>query len=207
MPRSQAANSTELPFQEPHGHGEVQGKLLEQAIGREVKGFREKLGLTIAELAKAADMSAGMLSKIENGATSPSLASLQALGKALQVPVTAFFKGYRGNPRRHFRQGRPGADHRAARHQGRAPVPASRPQPAWAGDGRALSHHADATSPTCFRPSSMRAWNSSICWREMSSTATATRPMTCIPATLCSSTPTRRMGRKNCGNCRSGICR
>jgi transcriptional regulator with XRE-family HTH domain len=84
----------ELPFQDPHGHGEVQGKLLEQAIGREVKGFREKLGLTIAELAKAAEMSAGMLSKIENGATSPSLASLQALGKALQVPVTSFFRGF-----------------------------------------------------------------------------------------------------------------
>ncbi len=59
-----------------------------------MKGFREKLGLTIAELAKAADMSAGMLSKIENGATSPSLASLQALGRALQVPVTAFFKSF-----------------------------------------------------------------------------------------------------------------
>ena len=83
-----------LPYQDPHGHGEAQGKLLEQAIGRAVKEFREKLGLTIAELAKAADMSAGMLSKIENGATSPSLASLQALGKALQVPVTAFFKSY-----------------------------------------------------------------------------------------------------------------
>ena len=84
----------ELPFQDPHSHGEVHGKLLEQAIGREVKGFREKLGLTIAELAKAAGMSAGMLSKIENGATSPSLGSLQALGKALQVPVTAFFKSF-----------------------------------------------------------------------------------------------------------------
>ena len=113
-----------MPFQDPHGHGEVQGKLLEQAIGREVKGFREKLGLTIAELAKAADMSAGMLSKIENGATSPSLASLQALGRALQVPVTAFFKGYRGNPRRHLRQGGPGPHHRAARHARRPPVPA-----------------------------------------------------------------------------------
>ena len=30
----------------------------------------------------------------ENGATSPSLGSLQALGKALQVPVTALFKGF-----------------------------------------------------------------------------------------------------------------
>ena len=76
-----------LDFQDPHGQAGAQGKLLEQAIGREVKIFREKLGLTIAELAKAADMSAGMLSKIENGATSPSLASLQALGRALQDPL------------------------------------------------------------------------------------------------------------------------
>jgi transcriptional regulator with XRE-family HTH domain len=83
-----------LPYQDPHGRGEVQGRLLEEAIGREVRSFREKLGLTIAELAKAADMSAGMLSKIENGATSPSLASLQALAKALQVPVTALFKSF-----------------------------------------------------------------------------------------------------------------
>ncbi len=35
-----------------------------------------------------------MLSKIENGATSPSLASLQALSKALHVPVTALFRGF-----------------------------------------------------------------------------------------------------------------
>ena len=65
--RTSRASAKELPFQDPHssnGRG-----LLEQAIGREVKAFREKLGLTIAELAKAAELSAGMLSKIENGAT------------------------------------------------------------------------------------------------------------------------------------------
>jgi transcriptional regulator with XRE-family HTH domain len=88
------AKAAGMPYQNPHGPEGPQAKLLEQAIGREVKAFREKLGLTIAELAKAAEMSAGMLSKIENGATSPSLASLQALGRALQVPVTAFFKSY-----------------------------------------------------------------------------------------------------------------
>jgi transcriptional regulator with XRE-family HTH domain len=82
-----------LPYQEPHG-GRASDKLLEQTIGREVRRFREKLGLTISELAKAAEMSAGMLSKIENGATSPSLSSLQALSRALQVPVTALFRGF-----------------------------------------------------------------------------------------------------------------
>jgi transcriptional regulator with XRE-family HTH domain len=81
-------------FQNPHQTGGVGSRFLEEAIGREVKRHREKLGLTISELANAADMSAGMLSKIENGATSPSLGSLQALSKALQMPITSLFKGY-----------------------------------------------------------------------------------------------------------------
>ncbi len=81
-------------FQNPHAAAGADSKYLEEAIGREVKRFREKLGLTISELAKAASMSAGMLSKIENGATSPSLGSLQALSKALAVPFTSFFKSY-----------------------------------------------------------------------------------------------------------------
>lgn len=81
-------------FQNPHASPTADSRYLEQAIGREVKRYREKLGLTISELAKAASMSAGMLSKIENGATSPSLASLQALSTALAVPFTAFFKSF-----------------------------------------------------------------------------------------------------------------
>lgn len=67
---------------------------LEVAIGREIRGFRKKMGLTIAELAKLAGLSTGMLSKIENGNASPSLATLQSLSKALNIPVTAFFRKY-----------------------------------------------------------------------------------------------------------------
>jgi transcriptional regulator with XRE-family HTH domain len=81
-------------FQDPHQASGTGARYLEEAIGREVRRFREKTGLTIAELAKAAGLSAGMLSKIENGATSPSLATLQSLSHALQVPVTALFKSY-----------------------------------------------------------------------------------------------------------------
>jgi transcriptional regulator with XRE-family HTH domain len=84
---------TKDEFQDPHSGG-AGARFLEESIGREVKRYREKLGLTISELAKGAEMSAGMLSKIENGATSPSLASLQALSKALQIPFTFLFKGY-----------------------------------------------------------------------------------------------------------------
>src|SRR5690606_17680683 len=53
-----------------------------------------KLDMTVAELARLAGLSAGMLSKIENGMTSPSLATLQSLSRALHVPVTAFFRRY-----------------------------------------------------------------------------------------------------------------
>ena len=81
------------PFQDPHA-GKSRDMLLEQAIGREVRRQREKLDITISELAKAAGISAGMLSKIENGATSPSLSSLQALAQALQVPLTTFFRDF-----------------------------------------------------------------------------------------------------------------
>ena len=40
--------------QDPHASGEAAGRLLEASIGREVRSFREKLGLTISELAKQA---------------------------------------------------------------------------------------------------------------------------------------------------------
>lgn len=81
-------------FQDPHGlRGQTDGHL-EGAIGREVREFRKKLDMTVAQLAGQARLSAGMLSKIENGMTSPSLDTLQALSKALHVPVTAFFRRY-----------------------------------------------------------------------------------------------------------------
>jgi transcriptional regulator with XRE-family HTH domain len=81
-------------FQDPHGLVGATGARLEVAIGREVREFRKKLDMTVADLAKLADLSAGMLSKIENGMTSPSLDTLQALSRALHVPVTAFFRRY-----------------------------------------------------------------------------------------------------------------
>lgn len=67
---------------------------LEAAIGREIRSFRKKMDLTIAELAKLAGLSTGMLSKIENGNASPSLATLQAISRALNIPVTAFFRKF-----------------------------------------------------------------------------------------------------------------
>ena len=81
-------------FQDPHHPASPAGKGLELALGREVRNFRRKLDMTVAELAKQSGLSAGMLSKIENGQTSPSLGTLQALSVALHVPVTAFFRRF-----------------------------------------------------------------------------------------------------------------
>ena len=67
---------------------------LETAIGQQVREFRTQLKLTVADVAKRAQLSPGMLSKIENGNTSPSLATLQALSRALNVPVTSFFRKF-----------------------------------------------------------------------------------------------------------------
>lgn len=80
--------------QDPHRVRDTSEKNLELAIGREVRDFRRQRGMTVAELAEAAGLSVGMLSKIENGVTSPSLTTLQALSAALSVPVTAFFRRF-----------------------------------------------------------------------------------------------------------------
>ncbi len=80
--------------QNPHKGQDGDERMLERAIGRQVHALREKLGITISELARDSAISAGMLSKIENGQTSPSLTTLQALARALNVPVTSLFKGF-----------------------------------------------------------------------------------------------------------------
>jgi len=80
-------------FQDPHKVPSREQRL-EAAIGREVRAFRHQLNMTVTQLAATANMSAGMLSKIENGQTSPSLATLTELSRALQVPVTAFFRRF-----------------------------------------------------------------------------------------------------------------
>lgn len=67
---------------------------LESALGQVVREFRKRAGLGISELARRARLSPGMVSKIENGAISPSLASIRALSRALQVPVTSLFREF-----------------------------------------------------------------------------------------------------------------
>ena len=66
-----------------------------------------------------------MMSKIENGSISPSLATLSALAKALNAPI-ASCSGERRTARLLLRQGRHGGENRAARDQSRTSLrPAS----------------------------------------------------------------------------------
>ncbi|HYX60738.1 MAG TPA: helix-turn-helix transcriptional regulator, partial [Streptosporangiaceae bacterium] len=79
------------------GSGPGSGQGLEEALGTaiaaRVREFRLQLGWTVGQLAAQSGLSKGMLSKIENAQASPSLATLARLSEALQVPVTAFFRG------------------------------------------------------------------------------------------------------------------
>ena len=84
----------QLDQEQPAQHQQHSVEALEIAIGKQVRSSRKRLNLTVAALAKQAQLSTGMLSKIENGQTSPSLATLTSLANALQVPVTSFFRGY-----------------------------------------------------------------------------------------------------------------
>jgi transcriptional regulator with XRE-family HTH domain len=66
---------------------ETSARPLHASVGLQVRLLRRAIDLTVVELATAAGISAGMLSKIENG-ISPSLATLDSLAKALDVPIT-----------------------------------------------------------------------------------------------------------------------
>lgn len=81
-------------IQDPHAVRAPAENNLERAIGHEVRTARKRLGITVADLATATGLSAGMLSKIENGNISPSLTTLQALSRALGVAITDLFRGY-----------------------------------------------------------------------------------------------------------------
>lgn len=64
---------------------------MEKYIGAEIRKRRRRHDMTVLELAQRAGLSQGMLSKIENGQTSPSLSTLAALADALGVPISTLF--------------------------------------------------------------------------------------------------------------------
>jgi len=64
-----------------------------RVVGTRVRELRQALGLTMSKFAEEAEISLGMLSKIEHGQTAPSLATLVRLAVTAEVPLTALFRG------------------------------------------------------------------------------------------------------------------
>ena len=60
-------------------------------IGTEVRLWRRERGLTGSRLAKLAQITPGMLTKIETGKVSPSISTLISIADALNLPVSMFF--------------------------------------------------------------------------------------------------------------------
>jgi transcriptional regulator with XRE-family HTH domain len=56
-------------------------------LGRKIRDLRLRRGLTVQQLAEATGLSKGFVSQVENGRTSPSLATLQDLAKSLETSV------------------------------------------------------------------------------------------------------------------------
>jgi transcriptional regulator with XRE-family HTH domain len=71
---------------------------IEVVIGHNVRQLRHDLDLTVTALAAATGLSAGMLSKIESGTTSPSLSTLGAIADALNVSIRDLLKTDDENP-------------------------------------------------------------------------------------------------------------
>jgi transcriptional regulator with XRE-family HTH domain len=75
------------------GGPEFSSTRLESVIANQVRSRRLEIGLNVGQLAERSGISKSMLSKIENAQTSPSLATIERLAAALDMPVTSLFRG------------------------------------------------------------------------------------------------------------------
>ena len=60
-------------------------------LGETIKSIRIRKKLTIKDVAEKAQITSSLLSQIENNKANPSINSLMAIAKALNVPISAFF--------------------------------------------------------------------------------------------------------------------
>lgn len=60
-------------------------------LGESVRLLRQRLSLSIQEVARRTGLSTGMISQLERGLATPSLRSLRQLSLALDVPMAFFF--------------------------------------------------------------------------------------------------------------------
>ena len=90
-PRPQAGGAADVDLATGSTAPRTVEYTLEQALGVQVRTLRRRKDMKAADLASSAGISTGMLSKIENGGISPSLATLQSVAAALNVPLSQLF--------------------------------------------------------------------------------------------------------------------
>lgn len=64
-----------------------------QVVGRAVKTMRHRAGLTLAEVARRAEVTQSFLSQVENGRSMPSLLTLHFIAEALGVSAHTLLEG------------------------------------------------------------------------------------------------------------------
>jgi ribosome-binding protein aMBF1 (putative translation factor) len=90
--RSAKANGARSPLEAGTDKGDVSGQI-GWVIAHHVRSRRLEIGLNVAQLAERTGISKGMLSKIENAQSSPSLSTIERLASALDMPLTSLFRG------------------------------------------------------------------------------------------------------------------
>jgi transcriptional regulator with XRE-family HTH domain len=60
-------------------------------LGQSVRRYRDRIGLSQAELAEAVEMSETSIGLLERGKVWPEYETLEAIADALKVPIAAFF--------------------------------------------------------------------------------------------------------------------
>lgn len=61
------------------------------ALGKRVKQNRERVGITLKELAEKTGVTPSLLSQIENGKASPSLSTLKSIADVFSIPIGSLF--------------------------------------------------------------------------------------------------------------------
>lgn len=64
----------------------------EEELGAKIRSRRRELGFTMQSVADQAGLSIGFISQVETGLSSPSLSSLAAISKILQMPIAYFLE-------------------------------------------------------------------------------------------------------------------
>jgi len=80
---------------------------LEASVGAAIRALRQRDGLTLAQVSALANLSSGMLSKIENGQTAAGTDALARIARALGVSMGMLFSQYdaTGTAAQHVKKG------------------------------------------------------------------------------------------------------